>query len=58
MLKKYCSKNKIKYVDYYSEMVDSEGGLKVPDFTSASDLVHPNLKGYKLMEKILLNSLR
>ena len=58
ILKKYCSKNKIKYVDYYSEMVDGEGGLKVPDFTSASDLVHPNLKGYKLMEKILLNSLR
>ena len=58
ILKKYCSKNKIKYIDYYSEMVDGEGGLKVPDFTSSNDLVHPNLKGYKVMEKILLNNLR
>jgi lysophospholipase L1-like esterase len=38
-------------------MSDSNGGLKVPEFTSADDLVHPNLAGYKVMEKIILSSL-
>jgi lysophospholipase L1-like esterase len=38
-------------------MVDDKGGLKVPEFTSADDLVHPNLAGYKVMEEIILNAL-
>lgn len=58
ILKKYCEKNKITYVDYYSKMADKKGGLKVPDFTSKDDLVHPNLEGYKLMEKIILKILK
>ena len=32
-------------------------GLKVPEFTSDDDLVHPNLAGYKVMEEIILNAL-
>jgi lysophospholipase L1-like esterase len=57
VLKSYCAKKGIPYVDYYSVMADSNGGLKVPEFTSADDLVHPNLAGYKVMEKIILSSL-
>ena len=57
ILKNYCVKKGIPYVDYYSVMSDSKGGLKVPEFTSADDLVHPNLAGYKVMEKIILSSL-
>ena len=58
ILKNYCAKKDITYVDYYSVMSDSKGGLKVPEFTSADDLVHPNLAGYKVMEKIILSSLK
>ena len=57
ILKDYCTKNNITYVDYYSSMVDDEGGLKVPEYTAANDLVHPNLAGYKVMEKIILKAL-
>jgi lysophospholipase L1-like esterase len=57
ILKNYCTKNNITYVDYYSSMVDGEGGLKVPEYTAANDLVHPNLAGYKVMEKIILSAL-
>ena len=39
-------------------MSDEKGGLKVPEYTSADDLVHPNLAGYKLMEKIILDALK
>ncbi|MDB4643092.1 GDSL-type esterase/lipase family protein [Flavobacteriaceae bacterium] len=58
ILKKYCEKNKVSYVDYYSSMVDLNGGLKVPEFTSNDDLVHPNLAGYKVMEEIILKALK
>ena len=57
ILKNYCIKNNITYVDYFSSMADDEGGLKVPEYTAANDLVHPNLAGYKVMEKIILSSL-
>jgi len=58
ILKKYCVEKGIAYVDYYSSMADSKGGLKVPEYTAANDLVHPNLAGYKVMEKIILSSLK
>ena len=57
ILKNYCIKNNITYVDYFSSMADDKGGLKVPEYTTADDLVHPNLAGYKVMEKIILSSL-
>jgi lysophospholipase L1-like esterase len=53
MLRKYAVEKKFLYVDYYSNMVDDKGGLKVPDYTSQDDLVHPNMNGYKLMEKLV-----
>ena len=39
-------------------MVDADGGLKVPEYTAANDLVHPNLEGYKVMEEIILAFLK
>jgi lysophospholipase L1-like esterase len=51
-LKTYASKNNFIYLDYYSAMVDDKGGLKVPDYTAANDLVHPNINGYLVMEKL------
>jgi len=57
ILKNYCDSNNIPYVDYFSAMSDEKGGLKVPEYTTADDLVHPNLTGYKVMEKIILKAL-
>ncbi|MDA9000041.1 GDSL-type esterase/lipase family protein [Flavobacteriaceae bacterium] len=57
ILKNYCDSNNIPYVDYFSAMSDEKGGLKVPEYTTADDLVHPNLVGYKVMEKIILKAL-
>ena len=34
-------------------MNDGNGGLKVPEFTSEDDLVHPNKEGYKVMEEVI-----
>jgi len=47
----------LSYVDYYSEMVDENNGLRVPDFTTADDLVHPNAAGYVVMEGVLIDAL-
>tara|TARA_X000000368_G_scaffold331819_1_gene268947 strand:+ start:89 stop:844 length:756 start_codon:yes stop_codon:yes gene_type:complete len=58
ILKSYCKENGLTYVDYYAAMVDADGGLKVPDYTAANDLVHPNVEGYRVMEKIILASLK
>ena len=57
ILKNYCDQNNITYVDYFTSVADDKGGLKVPEYTTADDLVHPNLAGYKVMEKIILSSL-
>ena len=57
ILKNYCDSNNIPYVDYFSAMSDEKGGLKVPEYTTADDLVHPNLAGYKVMGKIILKAL-
>ena len=57
LLKNYCRENNIIYVDYYSSMVDKNGGLKVPEYTSADDLVHPNKNGYDVMKSIIQDSL-
>ncbi len=45
-IKEYAAKNGFVYVDYYSAMVNSEGGLKA-EFSP--DGVHPNKAGYDLM---------
>ena len=58
VLREYCLKNNIVYVDYYSKMEDGRGGLKVPEYTSAVDLVHPNSDGYAVMESIILKAIK
>ena len=52
-LKAYAEENNFIYLDYFSAMVDDKGGLKVPDYTAANDLVHPNKAGYLVMEKLV-----
>ena len=51
IVKNYAYKNKIKYVDYYSSMVDERQGLKI---NYSDDGVHPNKAGYQIM-KLLAN---
>jgi lysophospholipase L1-like esterase len=58
LLGDYCKKNNFIYVDYYSSMVDEKGGLKVPEYTSSTDLVHPNRRGYEVMKSIIQDSLK
>ena len=45
-IKQYAAKNKIVYVDYYSSLANSEGGLKA-EFSP--DGVHPNKAAYDIM---------
>ncbi len=51
-LKAISEENNFIYLDYYAAMVDDKGGLKVPEYTTANDLVHPNKDGYLVMEKL------
>ena len=48
----YAAEQDLVYVDYYTHMVDSQGGLKA---NLGYDTVHPNAAGYQLMEQILSN---
>ena len=54
MIRAYAKANKIKYIDYYSALVDERGGL--PE-KYAKDGVHPNMDGYAIMEQILIDNL-
>jgi lysophospholipase L1-like esterase len=45
-IKEYAATNNFVYVDYYSPMANSEGGLK-PELSR--DGVHPNKAGYEIM---------
>ena len=53
-LKEYADSKKIQYIDYYSVLADENGGLPKQH---AEDGVHPNLSCYKIMEKIVLETL-
>jgi len=50
MIRDYCIKNNINYVDYYAAMVDGRGGLKK---LLSEDGVHPNVAGYNIMEPLV-----
>jgi lysophospholipase L1-like esterase len=53
----YAKAHRIPLVDYYSAMLSDKGdGSMVSDY--ARDAVHPNEKGYEIMEKTLLSSVR
>ena len=53
LLKKYVADNNLIYVDYHAAMKNKKNGLKVPEYTTADDLVHPNKSGYMVMEKLV-----
>lgn len=55
MIKRYANNNQIPYVDYYIVTVDESNGLKKK---YGEDGVHPNLKGYQVMEKTLMPFLK
>lgn len=48
-LKDFAAKQHLVYVDYFSAMVDTEGGLR-PEL--GEDPVHPNAAGYAVMEPL------
>lgn len=53
LIKKYAAETKTAYVDYFSAMKDEKNGLQA---IYSEDGVHPNLKGYEVMESILNKS--
>lgn len=51
-VKAYCKANNIPYVDYFSAMLSEDGmGMKKE---YQNDTVHPNVKGYDVMEAIIV----
>lgn len=54
LIASYAREQQILYVDYYSAMVDRDGGLKKD---LSDDEVHPNDTGYQIMEPIILKAL-
>lgn len=51
-VKAYCKANNIPYVDYFSAMLSDDGmGMKKE---YQNDTVHPNVKGYDVMEAIIV----
>ena len=53
-LREYSNKNNILYVDFFSLMVNETMGMKME---LTKDGVHPNKKGYLIMEKTLLKAI-
>ena len=49
-IKEYAAKNGFVYVDYYSSMATSDGGLKAE---LSLDGVHPNKAGYQIMAPLV-----
>ena len=54
MIKQYASEQNLRYVDYYTAMVDIKGGLQKQ---LGYDSIHPNKEGYKIMERVYLETL-
>lgn len=54
MIQNYAKEKNIPYVDYHTPMKDAEDGLKKE---YGPDGVHPNLEGYRVMEKILVEKI-
>ena len=54
LIRSYAAANDIPLAEYHDAMQTPDGALK-PEFET--DAVHPNLAGYKVMEKVLLETL-
>jgi lysophospholipase L1-like esterase len=50
LLQSYANKNKHVYVDFHSALADEKKGMKAE---YSPDGVHPNLKGYKVMDDLV-----
>jgi lysophospholipase L1-like esterase len=55
LIRSYCEKNHVVYLDYYSKMVDERKGL---DKRYTYDGVHPTLDGYKIMEPLVEEAIK
>lgn len=55
LIKNYAKENKIFYLDYYTPMVNENKGLKKE---LGRDTVHPNVKGYEVMEPLIIEALK
>ena len=55
MIKNYCNKNGLIYLDYYSSMADERKGLKKE---YSDDGVHPNEVGYRIMAPLAEEAIR
>ena len=53
-IKAYAEKKGFYYLDYFSTMTDGKNGLKE---NYGNDGVHPNMEGYKVMRKMVLNAI-
>jgi acetyl esterase/lipase/lysophospholipase L1-like esterase len=49
LIRSYCNTHKLVYLDYHGPMKDERNGLRKE---LSDDGVHPNLKGYKIMEPL------
>ncbi|MCB4807913.1 GDSL-type esterase/lipase family protein [Tamlana sp. 62-3] len=54
LIKTFAKANGMVYLDYYSKMVNDESGLIE---AYGRDTVHPNVKGYTVMEALVLQTL-
>ena len=54
LIKTYADRNDLTYLDYFTPMADGKNGLKKE---LGNDGVHPNAKGYSIMEPLLENAL-
>lgn len=53
-VRQYAKENKIPYIDYFSEMVSADGMAMNPELARDNPAIHPNEKGYEIMERLLL----
>ncbi len=53
-VQEYAKENKIPYVDYFNAMLSADGNAMNPDYANDNPGVHPNAKGYEVMENLLL----
>lgn len=53
-VKAYAKANKIPYVDYFGALVNEQGTAMKADLAKDNPGVHPNLRGYLVMESLLL----
>lgn len=55
LIKAYAKKNKIIYLDYYTPLVNEDKGL-IKEL--GRDTVHPNVKGYLIMEPMVKQAIK